>query len=73
MQVGLATERPSTDARFQDASYGFTVFSIMAPVIVVGVMIVLFLLPFGINFVAMVVYLNNRKRGMGRSKSKGES
>ncbi|KAK4149430.1 hypothetical protein C8A00DRAFT_46965 [Chaetomidium leptoderma] len=32
MQVGLATERLQRDATFQQASYGFTVFAILAPI-----------------------------------------
>lgn len=39
MQVGLATERLQLDAKFQDASYGFTVFSIMGPIVAFGLMI----------------------------------
>ncbi|KAJ5112922.1 hypothetical protein N7456_001456 [Penicillium angulare] len=33
MQVGLATKRLSTSLSFQNSSYGFTVFSILAPLI----------------------------------------
>jgi hypothetical protein len=34
MQVGLATHRLGNDDRFQNASYGFTIFSILTPLIV---------------------------------------
>jgi hypothetical protein len=37
MQVGLGVERLQTDAIFQNASYGFTVFSIVAPLIATAV------------------------------------
>jgi hypothetical protein len=33
MQVGLATHRLCNDDRFQNASYGFTIFSILTPLI----------------------------------------
>ncbi len=36
MQVGLATDQLKGSSRFQDASYGFTVFSILTPLIVVA-------------------------------------
>ena len=42
MQVGLATDRLQNDSGFQRASYGFTVFSIIAPLGAMGmVMLVL--------------------------------
>ena len=40
MQVGLATNALTENTRFQDASYGFTVFSITMPVIIVGAILV---------------------------------
>lgn len=39
MQVGLATERLQGDAKFQSASYGFTVFSILGPIFAFGLMV----------------------------------
>ena len=36
MQVGLATERLQPSQRFQDASYGFAIFSIFIPLFVTG-------------------------------------
>lgn len=41
MQVGLATDRLGKNERFQNASYGFTVFAILAPIIVLGLLAVL--------------------------------
>lgn len=37
MQVGLATDRLQPTKRFQDVSYGFTVFTIITPMILVGI------------------------------------
>ncbi|KAK3898053.1 hypothetical protein C8A05DRAFT_19295 [Staphylotrichum tortipilum] len=39
MQVGLATDRLQEDPAFQRASYGFTVFAILAPLGVFGLMV----------------------------------
>lgn len=44
MQVGLATDELQSSSAFQRASYGFTVFSILAPVIAVAVVLLLTLL-----------------------------
>lgn len=41
MQVGLATDRLRNDDRFQNASYGFTVFAILAPIAAVGIVAIL--------------------------------
>lgn len=49
MQVGLATERLQGDAKFQNASYGFTVFSIFAPIFAFGIMILGAMLKFFIT------------------------
>ncbi|RGP69225.1 hypothetical protein FLONG3_7861 [Fusarium longipes] len=42
MQVGLATEILSKSNAFQSASYGFTVFSILGPLICAGLIVVVF-------------------------------
>lgn len=39
MQVGLATERLQGDASFQRASYGFTIFAILGPLCVFGLVV----------------------------------
>ena len=52
MQVGLATDQLKGSSRFQNASYGFTVFSILTPVIVVG---------FAVFFLLVLVYYNVHK------------
>ncbi|KAI1391520.1 uncharacterized protein F4822DRAFT_188130 [Hypoxylon trugodes] len=49
MQVGLGVERLQEDESFQNVSYGFTVFSIIAP-LAAGI---------GILFVVLIMFLNN--------------
>ncbi|KAM7209827.1 hypothetical protein V8F06_014790 [Rhypophila decipiens] len=39
MQVGLATERLQGNAAFQQASYGFTIFAILGPLCVFGLVV----------------------------------
>lgn len=39
MQVGLATERLQGNADFQQASYGFTVFALLAPLCTFGLVV----------------------------------
>lgn len=50
MQVGLATDRLRNDERFQNASYGFTVFAILAPIAALGVLAVLLIVLVFFNF-----------------------
>lgn len=49
MQVGLATDRLKGSKRFQNASYGFTVFAILAPIAALGVIALLLALLILIN------------------------
>ncbi|MCJ1366682.1 hypothetical protein MMC16_005812 [Acarospora aff. strigata] len=67
MQVGLATEQLQHDQMFQQASYGFTVFSIVLPVVTVGGAASMFLCLFVFNFLATRIFLQKRRqnrRGM---------
>lgn len=50
MQVGLATPQLANNAAFQRASYGFTVFSIIAPVGLTMAIIVIIVLLFVYNW-----------------------
>jgi hypothetical protein len=60
MQVGLATKTLGENDAFQSASYGFTVFSILGP-LVAGVLVVLtFCYMFMNNWVATVAYQKRR-------------
>ncbi|KAH7025298.1 uncharacterized protein B0I36DRAFT_417557 [Microdochium trichocladiopsis] len=67
MQVGLATELQNSDA-FQSVPYGFTVFSILGPLVAAGVILVVFFSMFVDNWVATRRY--ERKR-MQIIKSQG--
>lgn len=52
MQVGLATDRLGKNERFQNASYGFTVFAILAPIALLGFLAVV---------LAVLVFFNLRE------------
>ena len=56
MQVGLAANNLDTNPRFQNASYGFTVFSIVAPLFGIALIIVLLLcaLVFNLNYTRQI-------------------
>ena len=64
MQVGLATERLQSSGRFQDASYGFAIFSIVVPLIITGTAGAIFLSLFFCNLAATV--LSGRRGQKGR-------
>jgi hypothetical protein len=51
MQVGLGTDRLVDSDAFQDASWGFTVFSIIAPIGAVIILLVVFSVVFWVNLV----------------------
>ncbi|UQC84731.1 uncharacterized protein CLUP02_10227 [Colletotrichum lupini] len=65
MQVGLATDRLVGDSAFQSVSYGFTVFSILAPLIagvcIIGIVLVMFVSSWGVT----KVYEKKRFQEMG--------
>ncbi|KAK1728795.1 uncharacterized protein BDZ83DRAFT_569774 [Colletotrichum acutatum] len=65
MQVGLATDRLVGDSAFQSVSYGFTVFSILAPLIagvcIIGIVVVMFVSSWGVT----KVYEKKRFQEMG--------
>ncbi|KAJ0122773.1 hypothetical protein J7T55_003289 [Diaporthe amygdali] len=60
MQVGLATEALQSNAAFQSASYGFTIFSILGPLGAAGLVIVIFCYSFIGNWVATRQYSKQR-------------
>ncbi|KAI2626757.1 hypothetical protein GGR54DRAFT_484609 [Hypoxylon sp. NC1633] len=62
MQVGLATEALAEDQSFQLASYGFTVFSIIVPLAVGGLIVLGFCIIFVYNFAVTIAYKNKRFR-----------
>jgi hypothetical protein len=59
MQVGLATSLAQTSS-FQSAAYGFTIFSILAPLIATGLIILVFFFAFINNWVAALEYKRKR-------------
>ena len=62
MQVGLATDRLGKNDRFQDASYGFTVFSILTSLIAVIIIILILLGLFIFNIVTTISFKRRRER-----------
>ncbi|KAI1135697.1 heterokaryon incompatibility protein-domain-containing protein [Hypoxylon sp. FL0543] len=65
MQVGLGVERLQSDEAFQNASYGFTVFSIIAPLIAsVGIALMVLIMFFS-DWVATKDYEGKRFSEMG--------
>ena len=70
MQVGLATERLQPSRRFQDASYGFVIFSIVVPLIIAGTAAAIFLFLFLHNLAAMVLSGRHSEKGW-RAPKKG--
>ncbi|KAF9774896.1 hypothetical protein IL306_007058 [Fusarium sp. DS 682] len=61
MQVGLATPQLGENYAFQRVSYGFTIFSIVAPVGFVLVVALLLILFFFYNWVAAVTFKKKRR------------
>ncbi|KAM0278414.1 hypothetical protein ACHAQH_005169 [Verticillium albo-atrum] len=61
MQVGLATRLQENKA-FQSASYGFTVFSILGPLVAAGLILVVFFYMFIGNWIATRRYQRRRMR-----------
>jgi hypothetical protein len=62
MQVGLATSRLQKSSRFQDASYGFAVFSVCVPLIATGAASFVFLVLFVSNFIATLKFFQKKER-----------
>ncbi|KAI1772886.1 hypothetical protein F4818DRAFT_443767 [Hypoxylon cercidicola] len=65
MQVGLGVERLQEDEAFQNASYGFTVFSIIAPLVAGMGIIIAVLAMFISNWIVTKDYEGKRFREMG--------
>jgi lipopolysaccharide export LptBFGC system permease protein LptF len=67
MQVGLATDRLGKNEIFQRASSGFTVFSILSPAILVGLVFCWFLALFMNNLFATLSFNNDKKKKLGHN------
>lgn len=65
MQVGLGVERLQEDEAFQNASYGFTVFSIIAPLVAGMGIVVAVLAMFISNWIVTKNYERERFQEMG--------
>ncbi|KAI1377215.1 hypothetical protein F4677DRAFT_415632 [Hypoxylon crocopeplum] len=65
MQVGLGVERLQEDEAFQNASYGFTVFSIIAPLVAGMGIVIVVLAMFISNWIITKSYEKGRFREMG--------
>ncbi|KAL1641677.1 hypothetical protein SLS58_005955 [Diplodia intermedia] len=73
MQVGLGTDRLERSPLFQDASYGFTVFSIIAPLIAVALVLAVFVYLVLWNIKETRKYARKRFKTMGIEDDKGAS
>lgn len=67
MQVGLSTETLAGSPAFQDASWGFTVFAILAPLIAFFCIFVVFIFAFASNWAHTRSYERKRYKHMGVS------
>jgi hypothetical protein len=65
MQVGLATQRLVTNQAFQDVSYGFTIFTIIAPLIACASIVLVVIGMMTSNLIATRVYQRRRSRELG--------
>lgn len=65
MQVGLGVDRLQADSAFQSASYGFTVFSLLAPLVAGAAIVVAVLVMVVSNWLATKDYERKRFRAMG--------
>ncbi|KXJ90255.1 hypothetical protein Micbo1qcDRAFT_196391 [Microdochium bolleyi] len=65
MQVGLGTEKLAGDETFQAVSWGFTIFSMVAPLVAVGAIFVFTLFWIMSNWLATTSYEGRRFREMG--------
>ena len=66
IQVGLATESLEDNDAFQSSSYGFTVFSILGPLVCAGLIVLAFFYIFVHNWIATAAYQKMRLRHIGK-------
>lgn len=60
MQVGLATKSLANNDAFQSVSYGFTIFSILGPLVATGLIVLTFCYMFVNNWIMAVAYKRER-------------
>jgi hypothetical protein len=61
MQVGLATDELKDDKRFNEASFGFAILSIILPVAAVGIMLLMLGIFFFYNLIAQIIHLRGKR------------
>ena len=62
MQVGLATDRLNQNPHFQNASYGFTVFSILAPLVGLAAVVAALMCSIVFNFFSTLAFKQEKVR-----------
>ena len=73
MQVGLDTQKLQDNKSFQRTAYGFTAFSILAPLVFLGAVGIVFLGAFVANLLSTIVYWRRRMGWIERGRVRGES
>ena len=73
MQVGLDTGKLQNNKSFQRATYGFSAFSILAPLVFLGAVCVVFVGAFVANLLSTIVYWKRRMEWIERGRGRGES
>lgn len=68
MQVGLATEALAKNSAFQSASYGFTVFSILGPLVCAGLIVVAFVCMLVFNTSHTIAQMRKREEHFGTQR-----
>lgn len=65
MQVGLGTQYLANNDAFQSVSYGLTILSILGPLVVVGLLLLVFCYAFVKNWIMTIVYKEKRFYDIG--------
>lgn len=73
MQVGLDIGKLQDNKNFQRAAYGFTAFSILAPLLFLGAVCIVFLGAFVVNLLSTIVYWKSRMGWIERRRGREES
>lgn len=71
MQVGLATSHLGSNLAFQDVSWGFTVFSMVAPLAALVMILLFFVVMFFWNWHATLKFEQERSKSIGKSPRAG--
>ncbi|KAK8244692.1 hypothetical protein HDK90DRAFT_408178 [Phyllosticta capitalensis] len=71
LQVGLATDQLQPSSAFQAFSYGFTIFSIVAPIFVTVAILIIFIVAYLVNCYITKSYHKKRSREIENSRLDG--